>query len=68
MPFPKNPAELTIETAAKIASGYIEACRSDYGRELDPIVTLGIGGHTHIAKITPSEGFQWIVPPVCDLD
>lgn len=63
VPFPKNPAELTADIAAKIASGYIEACCSDFGRELDPISTKGIGGHIHIAKITP-KAFEWIVPPL----
>ncbi len=63
VPFPKNPAELTIKTAEKIASGYIEACCSDFGRELDPDVTRGIGGHIHIAKIIPTAS-EWIIPPL----
>lgn len=63
VPFPKNSEDLTFDVASKIASGYIEACCSDYGRKLDPSPTMGIGGHIHIAKITPSEGFRWIIPP-----
>jgi hypothetical protein len=65
VPFPDDPAKLTIDTAAKIASGYIEACCSDSGRELDPITTMGIGGHIHIANVT-SDKFTWIVPPLED--
>jgi hypothetical protein len=62
-PFPDNPAELTIGKAAEIAGGYIRACSSNVGREADPDVAISIGGHIHIAKITPLEGFQWIIPP-----
>lgn len=62
IPFPSNPNDLTIQHAADIAKGYITACSSEAGREVDPDAPLCIGGHIHIAQITP-KGFQWIIPP-----
>jgi hypothetical protein len=62
MPFPSDPEKLTVERAAEIASGYIQACCSEAGREADPDVAISIGGHIHIARITPHR-FKWLIPP-----
>lgn len=62
-PFPDDPNSLTIDYAAEIATNYIRACSGPEGRSADPDVAFTIGGHIHIAKITPLEGFQWIIPP-----
>jgi hypothetical protein len=52
---------ITLPQSAEIAMDYIRACDSDLGRKLDPICKT-IGGHIHVAQITP-KGFQWIIPP-----
>jgi len=61
--FPEKPSDLTINKAAEIAANYIMACSSAVARDADPNLTMHIGGHIHIAKITPSGGFEWIIPP-----
>ncbi|MGO8817110.1 MAG: hypothetical protein ACLQVG_20905 [Terriglobia bacterium] len=60
---PDNWENLTISQASEIAREYIRACDSDIGREVDPVICRQIGGYIHLAKITPSEGFQWIISP-----
>lgn len=44
-------------------TGFIAACSSDLGREIDPETWRITGGKTHVAKITPQSGFEWIIPP-----
>jgi len=61
---PNDWKNLTISQASKIARDYIRACKSPVGRKIDRNICFSIGGHIHVAKITPSEGFQWIVRPV----
>jgi hypothetical protein len=54
----------SLKDAEEYISGYIEACASDLGRELDPESWRITGGRTHLARITPSSGgFEWIVAP-----
>lgn len=38
----------------------IDAHKSDEAREIDPQGSGSIGGHIHIATITPIEGFKWV--------
>lgn len=45
------------------ALNYIAACSSTEGQKLDPETCLTIGGHVHIARITPRLGFRWIRAP-----
>lgn len=54
--------QLTVTDAVELARNYISACNSDLGRETDPDLCPGIGGHVHIASIR-EQGFQWIEPP-----
>jgi hypothetical protein len=54
----------SITEAAEIGRKYIEACSSPEGRSIDEQFCRGIGGHIHIAKVTPKNGFQWIIPPI----
>jgi hypothetical protein len=56
---PETPEALTITDAAEAAQRYIMACDSDLGRDVDPDIAPTIGGHIHIASITPS-GFGWV--------
>lgn len=53
----------TLDWAADYVRGYIEACSDPAALELDPLCRR-IGGHVHIAEITPSGGFKWRVAPV----
>jgi hypothetical protein len=43
--------------------GFIAACSSDLEREIDPESWRVIVGKTHVARITPQNGFEWIDPP-----
>ncbi len=65
-PAMEKPKDFTLAEAAEVATNYIRACDSDVGREIDPVVCPGIGGHTHIATITPTDGFKWLIPPLED--
>jgi hypothetical protein len=42
------------------ASAFLTAASGPEAIELDPTRTKTIGGHTHIAVITPKEGFRWV--------
>jgi hypothetical protein len=53
----------SLETATQFARGYIEACSSPLGLEVDALICKGIGGHLHMATITKS-GFTWVIEPV----
>jgi hypothetical protein len=57
---PKRQEDLTISEAIEVAKNYILACDSVTGRALDPDFCPGIGGHIHIAVITPNS-FRWAV-------
>jgi hypothetical protein len=53
---------LSLSEGIEIAETYIRACDSNEGRQVDPALCAGIGGHIHIAAITPA-GFKWIKEP-----
>jgi hypothetical protein len=57
------PQRPTLREGEEYAKGYIEACSSPLARQIDPKNCEGIGGHIHIAEITP-RGFNWRVPPL----
>jgi hypothetical protein len=63
MTTPDKRFNLTLLEAEEVAVNYIRACASDIGREIDPEVCSGIGGHIHVAEITPTNGFRWRIPP-----
>jgi hypothetical protein len=52
-----------LREAERYVKGYIEACSSAKALEMDPEICKKIGGHIHIAEITP-DGFRWRVPPL----
>lgn len=54
----------TIANAAAWAKNYISACASEAGRQEDPETCNAIGGHIHIATISPTTGFHWLVAPL----
>jgi hypothetical protein len=45
---------------AQMAHAYISACSGAEGHAIDPEICAWIGGHIHIATITPKDGFQWL--------
>jgi hypothetical protein len=53
----------TLDQASDYVRGYIEACADPVALELDPLCS-GIGGHVHVAEITPLGGFKWRVAPL----
>ena len=54
----------SLGDAELFARGYIEACSSPLGLEVDEPLCKGIGGHIHIATITKEEGFTWVIAPI----
>lgn len=42
---------------------FIEACKSDEAKRLDPMISARVGGHTHVAVIPKGEPFQWVISP-----
>jgi len=53
--------ESSLDNAEQYAAGYVRACCSPLALELDPRCKA-MGGHVHVAEITPS-GFKWRIPP-----
>ena len=49
----------SLKEAGEFAKGYIEACSDPVALEIDPYCK-GIGGHIHMATVTPSDGFGWL--------
>ena len=61
---PPKPEEISLLDAAKLGENYIWACDSYEGRKWgDPQICSSIGGHSHVAAITPT-GFCWLKPPI----
>jgi len=54
--------DISIENAQAVLRRKIEACASPLAAEIEPLCA-GIGGHIHIAAISPS-GFRWLEPPL----
>jgi hypothetical protein len=55
--------EQSMKDAAGYVNGYIEACCSPEALLVDPGCE-GLGGHIHVATVTPEHGFDWVVPPI----
>ncbi|MFY9560128.1 MAG: hypothetical protein WAQ52_07830 [Terriglobales bacterium] len=58
------PDDVTLSEAAEVAKNYILACSDPEAMKIDEKHCAGIGGHIHIAAVTPALGFEWIIPPV----
>jgi hypothetical protein len=56
--------DASLEDAKQFAQGYIEACSSALGLEVDESICKGIGGHIHIATISKEKGFNWVIEPL----
>jgi hypothetical protein len=53
---------MPIEHASAVIQRRLEACASPLAAEID-VLCSGIGGHIHVAAVTPS-GVSWLVPPI----
>jgi hypothetical protein len=56
-----RPFKESLEDAAEYSKGLIALCSDPMAAAVDPICK-GIGGHIHIADVTP-DGFRWRIPP-----
>lgn len=54
-----NRESVSMEEAKKVAENYIEACKSEEGRKIDPTIGDSIGGQVAIAVVTLARGFEW---------
>jgi hypothetical protein len=59
----KEPDEVTLQDALEGAKAFILAHSDPEAIAIDPLCRA-VGGHIHIATITPSEGFKWIIEPI----
>jgi hypothetical protein len=55
----------SLEDEVEACKKYILACSDPEALRIDPRCAC-IGGHIHVATITPDAGFRWSVPPVQD--
>jgi hypothetical protein len=63
-----NDAEnVTLGEVAEAAKKYILACADPEVMKLDAEVCAAIGGHIHMAKVTPQSGFDWVIPRKIEL-
>jgi len=53
----------TLQGAVEISKDYISAFSGPEALEIDPESSSGVGGHVHIATITPEGGFHWVIRP-----
>jgi len=58
-PIPRN---ISLQGASMVSMGYIEACCDPIALEIDPLCK-SIGGHIHVAEVTPQR-FRWRIPPI----
>ncbi len=59
------PKDITLQDAIDRSRSYIQAHSDPEAIAIDDDCR-SVGGHIHIATITPSEGFRWIIEPVCE--
>jgi hypothetical protein len=52
----------SLDDLVSLAEGFIRACCDPRAQEIDPSC-INIGGHVHVAELTPS-GFKWRIPPI----
>jgi hypothetical protein len=60
----QNPREInSLNDSEKYVKGYIQACSSELAISMDESCCKKIGGHIHIAELTPNE-FRWRIAPI----
>lgn len=52
-----------LSEVADVASKYFSACADPEAMKIDAEICQAIGGDIHIAKVTPENGFEWVIPP-----
>lgn len=55
----KRGEHFTLAEAVDMAEKYILACSDTRGE----VYCETVGGHVHVATITQSDGFRWVIPP-----
>jgi len=53
----------SLDQATGFVKGYIEACCSPDAPRFDPDCE-SLGGHIHVATVSPQGGFRWVVAPI----
>lgn len=56
----------SLADAVEAARSYISSCSDPESLAIEPEVCAKIGGHVHVATITPDAGFQWAIPPLLE--
>jgi len=54
--------DMSLEDAIKRSQSYIEACSDPRSVTIDEY-SYAVGGHIHIATVTPERGFEWRIKP-----
>jgi len=54
----------TVSQAVRVCRALIRAHCDPEALSIDRQKCEGVGGHIHIATVTPEEGFKWVIPPV----
>ena len=57
-----RPEQMTLALAIKRSRSYIQACSDAEAAAIDPICAR-VGGHIHIATISPLAEFEWVTAP-----
>jgi hypothetical protein len=60
-----SEGNVTLQDAVERSRYYIQACTDPEALAIDS-ACHAIGGHIHIATITPSDGFKWVVEPISE--
>jgi hypothetical protein len=67
VPRANDTENVTLGEVAEAAKKYILACVDPEVMKLDAEVCAAIGGHIHMAKVTPQSGFDWVIPRKIEL-
>jgi hypothetical protein len=62
--FENSPFSPRLTKEVVFSRSVIDACGGPEAALIDPERAAAIGGHTHIAVITPDRGFQWAIEPI----
>jgi hypothetical protein len=56
----ESRTDFSLQDAVDVARNYVDACKSELGKKLDPDHCNFIGGQTVIASVTLAKGFLWV--------
>jgi len=63
----QDSAQPNLSDGIEAMKNYVRACCDPEIAKLDPEMCAGVGGHLHLATITPNDGFEWVIPPKTEL-